>query len=61
MSAEATTTPSACRGRDRACSGVEIPKPMTTGMSVVAFRRLASIADGSASRPLAGDAEQVTP
>ena len=60
MSAEATTTPSACAAAATAWSGVAMPKPITTGRSVVAFRRLASTVDELGQLgPLAGDAEQV--
>ena len=60
MSADATTTPSACSAAGAGLLGVEMPKPMSTGRSVVALSRLASTVDESASDgALAGDAEQV--
>ena len=60
MSAEATTTPSACAAAATAWSGVAMPKPMTTGRSVVALSRLASTVDELGQLgALAGDAEQV--
>jgi hypothetical protein len=47
MSADATTTPSASAATETAWAGVEIPKPMTAGRSVVALRRRASTVDVS--------------
>src|SRR5579871_274518 len=49
MSADATTTPSAGAAAATACSTVEMPKPITTGSVVAAFKRLARTAADSAS------------
>ena len=51
MSADATTTPSACSATVRAWSGVEMPKPMITGRSVTDLRRFASTIEASDTRP----------
>ena len=59
-SAEATTTRRRARPRRAPGAGVEMPKPMITGRSVVALRRLASTVDDVGQRrSLPGDPEQV--
>ena len=58
-SALPTITPSAAPAASTACSGVEMPTPSSTGLSVTALQRAPiSAACARQLRPLAGDAHQ---
>ena len=59
MMAEPTTTPSATSETLAACSGLDTPTPISTGLSVMALSLAGHVEGAGRQRlPLAGDADQ---